>query len=185
MAHGLETQPQDAELGKRPIDLSRGSRTRDAVHGTRGAAHGIRDAAHVTRDAAHGLGTRPRDSGHGPCDSGCSSCDLGRSPWESGRGPWNSGRGPGTRDATHGTLDAAPGLRMCPRDLGCGPRSQNAAPGVGMRPRRPSGLVPICCISRTVIDTDMCLVSKYSEHATLYSTSIHLWRLKSMHFELF
>ena len=41
-----------------------------------------------------------------------------------------------------------------------------------------------CCISRTVIDTDMHLVPKFPQCPTLYSTSIHLWGLKSMHFDL-
>lgn len=42
----------------------------------------------------------------------------------------------------------------------------------------------ICWISGTVVDTDMCLVPKRPQDATLYSTSIHLWGLNSMHFEL-
>ena len=45
-------------------------------------------------------------------------------------------------------------------------------------------LIPICCISRTVIDTDTYLVSNYSQCPTFYSHLIHLWDLKSMHVEL-
>ena len=44
--------------------------------------------------------------------------------------------------------------------------------------------VPICCSLRTVMDTDMYLVPDYPECPTLYSTSIYLWGLKSMQFEL-
>ena len=45
-------------------------------------------------------------------------------------------------------------------------------------------LYAVCCISRTVIDTDMYLVPNYPQCPTLYSTLIHVWVLKSMHLEL-
>ena len=43
---------------------------------------------------------------------------------------------------------------------------------------------PICCISKTVIDTDTYLVPKYPQYPTLYSTIICLWVLKPMLLEL-
>lgn len=43
----------------------------------------------------------------------------------------------------------------------------------------------ISYISITVIDTDMYLVPKYPWDPTFYSTSTHLWGLKSMHFRVF
>ena len=42
----------------------------------------------------------------------------------------------------------------------------------------------ICCISRTVLDSDMYVVPKYPQCPTLYSPPIHLWGLKAIHLEL-
>ena len=42
----------------------------------------------------------------------------------------------------------------------------------------------ICCISRTVLDSDMYVVPKYLQCPTLYSPPIHSWGLKAIHLEL-